>query len=162
MKHRPSVPLKSGKLHVVVALSRQGQKVPQGTRGCRRKPESTRRSWELIRVKLAPPKRPATAPGLCQDWLLCQFEVTTFLCFLWIQERLCSSRSERVIKQRSETVAFAIEHFLRVNHLPSNCFTDGEPTGRYQTFGLPLCLALPDLQQFQWLFSAANLPGFWE
>jgi len=56
MKHGLSVLLKSSKLHVVVALSRQGQKLPQGTRGCRREPESTRRSWELIRVKLAPPK----------------------------------------------------------------------------------------------------------
>jgi len=53
---------------------------------------------------------------------------------------------------------FAIGHFLRVNHLPSNCFTDGEPTGRYQTFGLPLCLAPPDLQQFQWLFFSREPP----
>ena len=35
---------------------------PEGTAGNERVSEGTRRSWELIRVELAPPKRPATAP----------------------------------------------------------------------------------------------------
>ncbi len=38
-----SVPLKSNKLHVVVALSRHGQTVRQGRRGHRRDPERIRR-----------------------------------------------------------------------------------------------------------------------
>jgi len=57
--------------------------------------------------------------------------MTTFRCFLWIRNGSAAARSERVIKRRSGTLAFAIGYCLPVNHLPWYCITDGEPAGRY-------------------------------